>query len=564
MSSVPQIELPEKYYLDNFEALLRFVQEKSGNLMSRREKNFARKFLALPEDARCLFVRLTNRKGSFFRISKLAYAEINDLLETTDLLCQQKFFSRLSPKHSNEFTEVLSIFPKAELLTLLPKEELPKGYRSLKKPELITCAVAHLNTRKIINVLRQLEDIVRVGYEDQVAMLRFLYFGDIHSDMSQFVVRDLGIIKSELFNEDKLKAAYRTRQEAEDTFRMLRIYQEFRVLRDEAMAPADEIYRWFQNCSLTRQEFCSLALPTFDRLSLKIGKMLEQQSHPKFALSMYEQTEKPPARERRVRLLHKLGSKEEALQLCQNIISEPQNAEEKFFAEDFYNRIANKKRRKQATDVLHDSPSITLPIEAQPCVELGVLEYYQNQGHEGCFVENYLWRGFFGLLFWDIIFDEDYEAIHHPFQARPTDFYTPDFLKKRKQKLIRRLGVLEKPSHFKKIINHHYETKLGMSNPMIGWHESLLPLVEQCYQQLEAKQIGAILMEMAKDLKENSRGFPDLFIWKEREYQFIEVKSPNDQLSAQQLYWLKFFRKQKIAAQVLRVKWEESRGAMNS
>ena len=96
-----------------------------------------------------------------------------------------------------------------------------------------------------------------------------------------------------------------------------------------------------------------------------------------------------------------------------------------------------------------------------------------------------------------------------------------------------------------------------MSNPMVGWHESLLPLVEQCYAQLQPSQIGAVLMEMAKDLRENTRGFPDLFVWHEEGYQFIEVKSPNDQLSAQQLYWLHFFKDQKISAQVLRVKWEE-------
>ena len=558
MKSVLPIELPEKYYLDNFEALLRFVQEKSGNLMSQREKNFVRKFLELPEDARCLFVRLTNRKGNFFRLSKLSYAEIGDLLEATELLCCQKFFSRLSPRHSATFAEVLNIFPKSELLTILPKNELPKGYRSLKKPDLIACAVEHLNPRKIIHAIRQLEDIVCVGYQEQVAMLRFLYFGDIHSDMTQFVVRDLGIIKNELFNEDKLKAVYKTRQEAEDTFKMLRIYHDFRVLRDEVVAPADQIYYWFQSRSLTRQQFCSLALPTFDRLSLKIGKLLEQQSHPKFALGMYHQTEKPPARERRVRLLHKLGKKEEATELCQSIMANPQNAEEQFFAEDFFNRVAKKKRRKQATDVLYNSPSVTLPTEVKGSVELGVLEHYASQGYQGEFVENYLWRGFFGLLFWDIIFDEDCEALHHPFQARPTDFYTPDFLKKRKSKLTQRLTVLDKPRRFKKIIRHHYETKLGISNPMVGWHESLLPLVEQCYKKLEAKQIGTILLEMAKDLKENSRGFPDLFVWNKNEYLFIEVKSPNDQLSAQQLYWLNFFQRQEVSAQVLRVKWDEN------
>nr|WKN35159.1 VRR-NUC domain-containing protein [Tunicatimonas sp. TK19036] len=556
MSNFPQIELPEKYYLDNFEALLKFVEEKSGYLLNRKEKTFIKKFRALPEEARCLFIRLMNRKGCFFRADKLAYAEIGNLTEPLELLCQKRFFSKLSVKHADELADILCIFPKADLIRYLPKEEMPKGFRSWKKPELVEYVVQALEAKPLIKILRDLECIVRVNYEDEVAMLRFLYFGDIHSDMSQFVVRDLGIIKHELFDEDKLQAAFKTRKEAEDTFLMMRTYQEFRVLRDEVAAPADDIYRWFQGRSLSRDQFCALALPTFERLLLKIAKMLEQQSHPKFALSMYLHTDKAPARERRVRLLHKLGLKEEALELCLQIQDAPQNAEERFFAEDFYNRVHKKKRRKRATDFLHSSPSVTLPIEVQACVELGVLAYYQEQGYDGCFVENYLWRGFFGLLFWDIIFDEDCEALHHPFQARPADFYTPDFLARRKDKLIQRLKVLEKPSRFHKIIQYHYETKVGMSNPMVGWHESLLPLVEQCYEQVPAQQIGAVLMEMAKDLKENTRGFPDLFVWNEEGYQFIEVKSPNDQLSAQQLYWLHFFQKQGVSAQVLRVKWE--------
>lgn len=554
---VPPIELPEKYYLDNFEALLGFVEVKSGYLLNRQEKAFIRRYRSLPETARCLFVRLTNRKGCFFRVDKLTYSEIGDPTDPVDRLCRQRFFSRLSVKHADQLPEILGIFPKADLLAMMPREEMPRGYRSWKKPELVDYAIRELDGRKIISGIRQLETIIRVNYEAEIAMLRFLYFGDIHSDMTQFVVRDLGIIKHELFDEDKLKSAFQTRKEAEDTYLMMRIYQDFRVLRDEAAAPADDIYRWFQEQSLTRDGFCARALPTFDRLLLKIGKLLEQQSHPKFALSLYRITDKVPARERRVRLLHKLGWKEEALELCREIQDSPQNADERFFAEDFYNRVYNKKRRKRATEELRNSPSVTLPIEVQSSVEMGVLLHYQEQGYEGCFVENYLWRGFFGLLFWDIIFDEDCDALHHPFQARPADFYTPDFLSRRQQKLTQRLKILEKPDRFHKIIHHHYETKAGISNPMVGWHESLLLLIEQCYRQLQPSQIAAVLMEMAKDLKENTRGFPDLFVWKENEYHFVEVKSPNDQLSAQQLYWMHFFKAQGIDAHVLRVKWKE-------
>ena len=45
---------------------------------------------------------------------------------------------------------------------------------------------------------------------------------------------------------------------------------------------------------------------------------------------------------------------------------------------------------------------------------------------------------------------------------------------------------------------------------------------------------------MSKNLVEHLRGFPDLFMWDEKsnEYCFVEVKSPPDNLSNQQLSWL--------------------------
>ena len=58
-------------------------------------------------------------------------------------------------------------------------------------------------------------------------------------------------------------------------------------------------------------------------------------------------------------------------------------------------------------------------------------------------------------------------------------------------------------------------------------------------------------------MKENSAGFPDLFIWNEADYQFYEVKSSNDQLSAQQLFWLDFMASAKIKVDVLRVNYRD-------
>ena len=551
------VELPEKYYLDNFESLLRFVEEKCGSLLNRREKNFYRRFRQLPEAARCLFIRLTNRKGSYFRTAKLNYTEIPDLAATIELLCQRKFFSSLAPRHASDLSAILGIFPKVDLLPVLRQvdTEWARGIRALKKPELVARSIDQLNHRHIIRAIRSQELVVRVNYECELEMIRFLYFGDIHGDMTQFVVRDLGLIKTEKFDEEKMRAFFGTRQEAEDKLLISKTYQMFKVLRDEQRASADTIYTWFAEQQLTRTRFCEPSWPLFDKLSLRLGKLLEQQQHPKFALHVYQQTDKAPARERCVRLMHKLGHKEDALDLCKTILATPQNAEERYFAQDFQDRIHQRKRTKRTTDFLKRSDCITLDEEARYYVEGGVLTYFQDLGYEGVHTENYLWRGFFGLLFWDIIFDQNYEAIHHPMQITPTDFYTPAFLRKRKKQVLERLKVLEHADRFYRIIQHHYETKVGMNNPMVSWHESILPLVAQCYDCLEPPQISSILLEMAQDLRENTRGFPDLFVWNGTSYRFIEVKSPNDHLSAQQLHWLHFFQQQGVKAEVIRVAW---------
>jgi len=72
---------------------------------------------------------------------------------------------------------------------------------------------------------------------------------------------------------------------------------------------------------------------------------------------------------------------------------------------------------------------------------------------------------------------------------------------------------------------------------------------------LTPEQIHAVLLEMAYNLRENTRGFPDLLVWDETEYSFIEIKSPTDHLSSRQLHWLHFFANHGINSRIVRVKW---------
>ena len=61
---------------------------------------------------------------------------------------------------------------------------------------------------------------------------------------------------------------------------------------------------------------------------------------------------------------------------------------------------------------------------------------------------------------------------------------------------------------------------------------------------------------MSKNLKDNSTGFPDLFVWKENAYYLYEIKSPNDHLSSQQLFWLNFMQSLGIRAKIIRVRYK--------
>ncbi|MDF9795915.1 hypothetical protein OKW21_001178 [Catalinimonas alkaloidigena] len=241
----PPIELPEKYYLDYFSAMLKHVQHLYGELLSKGEKSFIRRYNKLPEDAQCLFIRLVNRRGCYFRMEKIAYAEIEDQEKALALLLRRKYFSRLHPKHVVELPWVLNTYTKAELTDLckqvLEKEQL-KQVKKLKKPELIIAMIQLTSAADLLKVLKEKEMIVRVGHEEELEMLKFLYFGHLDGDMTQFVVRDIGYIKTEAYDQAKMKALFKSRIEAEDKLKLSKVYREFKYMRDELLLGADQIY----------------------------------------------------------------------------------------------------------------------------------------------------------------------------------------------------------------------------------------------------------------------------------------------------------------------------------
>lgn len=556
-----KIVLTPRYYLDNFRYVLDFVKRLYGSLLNEAEWDFIRRFDALSLDAQCLYVRFSNRKGLFFRVNKLQYAEITDLPAAVGELIVAGFVDRLSAHHEPVGDDALSVFTKPELLDLLPLEpEEIKPLSKEKKEEVVRYAMQELDFGEIVTSLTTRETVVKMNFEAEGMMIKYLFFGNRSGSMTEFVVRDLGMVNFERYDESKLTARFRTRKEVEDKLLISLTSEEFYELK-EAETPAEDIYNWFLNWNETRPELTEIAIPSYQKLVVRVGAYLERQKLPEQALAVYELSDRVPARERRVRLLFRNGSVEEALALCDEIAVNPYNAEERYFANDFREKILStgekKRPRKATTRFLSDAESLNIPAAYRHHVEAGVMNYYLEQGYDAAFTENYPWRGLFGLAFWDIIYDANVQAIHNPLQRAPSDFYLPDFYHKREELLRKRLAELTTKEDWRRHTGRMFNAKYGITNVLVDWSDELLALVQRIIDLLDIEQLRLILLEMARNVREHTRGFPDLLVWNEQgQYDFVEVKSPTDHLGPQQLHWLEFFQTIGIHGKVVRVIWE--------
>jgi len=544
------IELPPKYYHDNFEYLLSFVKDKYADLLVESEWRFLRKYYTLPEDAQCLFIRFKNRKGLFFKVSTLKYAEIEDIPGNLEILKTRGFITLLNfEDHRLWLNELLALLTRSELVGAFGLREL----KTAKKEEITGYLRASLSVEEIIRVISSSFPLVKVNFEEEVSFLKFLFFGNRSMDMTEFVLRDLGLVQYYKQHDDHLVARFTTRKEAEDKWLVSEQYLVFAEIK-ETYGP-EQVFDWYCSFRDAHRQLSPVAVPAFQKLQLNIGRHLERCKAYDLAIELYDDAQVPPARERKARCLARGKFYDEARAVCEEMIVSPYNVDEQYFAEYFLTTLSGKKNRKQTTEWLKEADEITIGAEYRHSVELGSLEYFLEQGYSGAFSENFSWRALFGLLLWDIIFDPSLVAFHHPFQRRPSDLYLPDFYEKRRVQVQQRLDNFRDPDELVAGLWETFEKNFGTANPFVVWDPEIWGMVKVLASRIDLPALRKIMETMAENLVENSRGMPDLLIWNETHYELLEIKSPNDTLSNQQLFWLKTFRDLGVNARVLRVRF---------
>ncbi len=541
-------ELPAGYYLDNFEYLLRFVRDTYPHLLSPSERATIDDFFCLNQDARKLFVRLSNRKGPYFRVDRLDYPEL-DMASAFESLVGKDLLRRVNP----DSDEAAILCTREELLAVLPVE--CKGDR--KQALIARCIQDEVNPLADNQI-----DVVEPQRQAELTVIKLLFFGNFRQDMTTFVLSEL-IAPYEQYALSGEAGPFPDRSVVDQ----LVFLQQISDISYE-MIDTDSTGELLLGLMDLMPERPLEHVPgrRFDRVLNRVARQLERLGCLPEALALFERTNAPPSRERRARLLDKLGQPVEAKALCEEILASPLDDEESDFALKFGARISKKHDlgwRYDPPPANSAIPQSTISLDAIALkdsaankqglrVERLAADYFDQQGHQSWYVENLLFRSLFGLAFWDIIFAPVSGAFFNPFQRAPMDIHTADFYNNRQALIESRLGDIRRGS-LPALVAEVYRAKRGIANQFVNWTALDESLVASALQQVPAEHFHAIFSRLVRDIKDNTSGFPDLILFSDNGYKLVEVKGPGDKLQKNQTRWFHYFLAHDMPAEVVNV-----------
>ena len=527
-----EVELSATYYWDHFSYILRYIDRHYLLLLQEKEIVFLKDFSELNFAAQCLYLRLASRRSDCFRIEKLNYPEIGDLATPLRVLRTSGFLADVSDG-------VESIFTKQECVSLAKKQGI-KIPSSASKEE----AVALVSSADLIAAFST--GVVSPARVEVFAFIQFLFFGTRSRDLTDFVVRDLGHRAFVEVQEEDLKPYFQTREEAEQKW-AISMWREWfyttSVSADEMLAS------WRVHLLPLASSLLEPSIRAFEKTCYALGRLLEREKAYLEALEVYEVSLTGASLERRVRVLQKMGELDEAIAWARVGLEVCVSPTEIHFFEDFLAKQASNKSIKQVTASLKQAELIEISPEYIGQVEAGVVAHFQAEGYYAAFTENQIWRNFLGLFAWDLIFDDRKEGFHHPFQLAPSHYGKESFAGELPLHLLEdRYALLE-------LLRSRAEVNQGAMNPLVDWYSLDFELMERFLHVMPPAGLAAISQYLWEHLGTHVKGFPDLFIQKGAEFAFVEVKSPNDHLSAIQHFWHDFMRRNGVPVRLVRLKY---------
>ena len=546
------IELPQGYYLTNFTELVSYVFEQYEDLLDETERDFYLTFSKLSSDAQKLYVRMLTRKGNLFRLNKLQYAEIENSSSSAKELEKHRL---ISIDDDQPISNLLPLFSKPEWLKILSQLELEVSViselKKLKRAELDSMLLEIGQELSISELIE--ENILELLTPQYFDCYKLLFFGNLNQDLTEFVLRDLGLYQFENYVIDKSARLFTSRNQINA---YLDYYKLLENLDEVILSDAEDIIEFHRQLpdKSTADKTLSRRI---QRVTLTLARQLERLEALDEALQLYHHCELPPARERCARILVKQNKINEALSLCKSIDQSPFDESEAIFANDFGYRTAKKHQIQWTKPVVYQPQVETIKIEqTEQGVELDAADYFSQFG-QCIYVENALFCSLFGLHFWEMIFAPVRGAFTNPFQYRPHDLYEKDFITSR-QELFSELN-----SNLSQIQNNFQDyqqmmkEKRDIASPFVFWDLLDENLLKLALDNIPESHWQAIFKRLWLDIRANRSGFPDLILFADNgDYQLIEIKGPGDRLQKNQIRWMQYFAEHQIPHKVVHVEWQ--------
>ncbi len=520
------IVLPSNYYLSNFLTLIHHALDMYPDLLSGAEMQWLEDFDHLSTQAQCLMVRLLSRKGEWFRSDKLKYEEIDDVQASLNELEMSKFIA-LNPDISNS-TLATHLLTKPEVI------ELFSITNKQAKKEVIIKALApdFFSQYGALGFL-----IIKLESPQVIDVLLALFFANTHQDLSQFVLDELGLHQFEHYPLSHERRFFSSRNQLD---KLLALSQTQKSYQDGDRQCVDTLINHLEQLAVPIQHH--YIERKRQHLINDIARDLERRDEFDLAIHWFEQTSLPPSRERRARIFDKQNKIGEMSDVVTSILDTPHNIAELEVGNKLYQRLQRLKgeRIQRVKKPVFTEHHLSLDLSQQR-VELMVKTHFEQNGYEVFYSENILLNGLFGLAFWDVIFSPVEGAFLNRYQYRPLDLYHHDFALKRQVLIDNVFARLEKDgfSHLRQI----YRDKVGISNPFVVWNIFTPQLLEYATTYMPRSLLCQLFRIMLRDLKCYRNGLPDLVLFKNGKFEWMEVKGPGDRLQDNQWRWIYEFKK---------------------
>nr|GME15065.1 fanconi-associated nuclease 1 homolog isoform X1 [Ipomoea batatas] len=564
-------------YQHNLQVLLTEVLKNNHHLFMDAEKTLLENFLSLSDDSQRLFARLYTRKGPWFRMSNISYAEISDCDEALRGLSAggyvTSFESMSEPTDVKEILNVLNVGELRDLLHMVNKQCAQTNRKSSKsfghgtrKQDYIAFLLYSYKDGLCPDLLRLV--LLKIGTCIQISPLaeslfwraERLFFLNGEQDLSSFLLVDLGIVKYPAYDCILTNQIFPNRSQLLSYEMAIEVAQTMDECLDdnntEMVLKCIEVSASQISSSLKEEELsssglmaaylsCFTAVFVYSKVVLLGTSFLEHERRYNDAIILLRKLLDSFRNDRRrgywtLRLsidLEHVGCLDESLQVAEDGILDPWvRAGSKLALQRRVLRLGKPPRRwktpsyskslkrKIAEVHVQGRPlnckmgvkSIFYGEDGERCgVEQLALQYYAGEGGgwQGVHTESGIWLTLFGLLMWDVIFADIPNVFCTKFQTAPLDLETDSFYEVRKSQIE---ALLDKIQHgmAEEILITSWELHKGTACRGVSWDRHSLSELRAAVACIGGSCTASICRHLAQDYKSWSSGMPDLLLWR--------------------------------------------------